>query len=120
MNHIIKNTFGGMNTQLYVRHLLFGSLFAIFPLYVIFTSDQSIRIDQIAYFVVNTVLYSYSRFAYESLLDAILGKNVFFVNALLMLIVKFVTMLLCWGLAIFIAPIGLAYLYYLNTRKQSL
>jgi hypothetical protein len=66
--------------------------------------------------VVNTLLYPYSRFVYESIMNFIMGQNVFFVNALLMLGVKLMTMLLCWAFAIFVAPIGLAYLYYHHSR----
>jgi hypothetical protein len=66
--------------------------------------------------VLNTLLYPYSRFVYESVMDFIIGRNVFFVNAILMLAVKLMTMLLCWSLAIFVAPIGLAYLYYHHSK----
>jgi len=48
----------------------------------------------------------------------IMGRNVFFVNAILMLFVKLMTMLLCWALAIFIAPVGLAYLYYHHSKAE--
>lgn len=119
MNQFIQKTFAGMDKQVYLRHLLFGSLFLILPFYAMLNSDNPVRADQIAFFVVNTLLYPYSRFVYESLIDYILGKNVFFVNALLMLIVKLFTMLMCWGLALFIAPVGLAYLYYINSRENA-
>jgi hypothetical protein len=49
--------------------------------------------------------------------DFILGRNVFFVNAIMMLIVKWMTMTFCWGFAIFVAPIGLAYLYFARGRS---
>jgi hypothetical protein len=42
---------------------------------------------------------------------------VFFVNAFLMLFVKLITMALCWAGAMFIAPVGLAYLYYHHSKK---
>jgi hypothetical protein len=45
--------------------------------------------------VVNTLLYPYSRFVYESVMGFIMGQNVFFVNAVLMLAVKVVTMVIC-------------------------
>ncbi len=65
---------------------------------------------------VSTFLYPYSRFIYESIMDFLMGKNVFFVNAILMLGVKLFTMMLCWGFAIFVAPVGLAYLYYHHSK----
>ena len=48
-----------------------------------------------------------------------MGGNVFFVNAILMLMVKGFTMAMCWSFAIFIAPVGLAYLYWHNSRQVS-
>jgi hypothetical protein len=62
-------------------------------------------------------LYPYSRFVCESVIDFIVGDNVFWVNAFMILTVKFVTIALCWSLAIFIAPVGLACLYFYHSRQ---
>jgi hypothetical protein len=51
---------------------------------------------------------------YESIVDYIVGRNVFFVNAIMMLVVKIMTMFICWYLAVLIAPVGLAYLLFRN------
>jgi len=53
------------------------------------------------------------------LMDFIFGENVFFVNAIFLLFTKFMTMLFCWGLAVFIAPIGLGYLYFYHTKNET-
>ncbi|MNG09819.1 hypothetical protein D3C84_932550 [compost metagenome] len=45
-----------------------------------------------------------------------MGDNLFFVNALVMLMVKLFTMFLCWAFAIFVAPVGLLYLYFHHRR----
>ena len=119
MDKIIQKTLRGLNKRTYLRHLAFGSLFLILPISAVLSPDRTLRLDQVALFVINTLLYPYSRFAYESVVDFILGKNVFFANALIMLIAKFITVLLCWGFAIFIAPIGLAFLYYLNSHDNA-
>jgi hypothetical protein len=42
---------------------------------------------------------------------------VFFVSGFFFLLAKLLTMLLCWSMAILIAPIGLAYLYYHHSRR---
>ena len=118
LNKLFKLTFGGMAKAEYIRHLFFGSLFLIMPFYIIVTSEQSIKFSQITFFIINTLLYPYSRFVFESIVNFIMGKNVFFVNALLMMFMKLFTMLICWSAAIFIAPIGLASLYYLNTKED--
>ena len=46
-----------------------------------------------------------------------MGNNVFFVNIGLMFIVKFLTTIICWAMAIFIAPIGLIYLYFYHNKN---
>ncbi len=72
----------------------------------------------ILFTVVSTILYPYSRFVYESIVGFIMGQNVFFVNAIFMLTVKFMTMTICWAFSIFIAPAGLAYLYFHHSKAN--
>lgn len=73
-------------------------------------------IGMLFFTVINTLLYPYSRFVYESIVSFIMGENVFIVNAIFMLASKFVTMAMCWAFSIFVAPIGLAYLYYHHSK----
>ena len=119
MQEIIKKTIGGLSAQYYIRQLFFGSLFAALIIYVVINGGKPIQFSMIALLAINTLLYPYSRFVYESVVGFIMGNNVFFVNAILMIIVKIFTMLLCWSFAIFIAPIGLAYLYYRHSKTAS-
>lgn len=82
-------------------------------------STQGIAFGALFFVVVNTVLYPYARFVYESIVGFIIGENVFFVNAIFMMFVKVSTMAMCWAAAIFIAPIGLAYLYYHHSKNET-
>lgn len=68
--------------------------------------------------IISQFLYPYARFVYESIIDYILGNNVFFANTILVLIVKLFTMIFCYSFAIFIAPIGLIYLYFYHTKQE--
>lgn len=119
MQEIIKKTFGGLSAQYYIRQLFFGSLFSALIFYMFVSSGKPIQFSMIALLAINTLLYPYSRFVYESVVGFIMGNNVFFVNAMLMMFVKLLTMALCWGFAIFVAPIGLAYLYYHHSKAAS-
>jgi hypothetical protein len=116
MHPIIAKTFGGLSPQYYFRHFVFGLVFPVFIYFMMSRGAHPIQIGAIAMIMVNIVLYPYSRFVYESIVNFIMGENVFFVNALLMLFVKLITMMLCWLFAIFVAPIGLGYLYYHHSR----
>ncbi len=121
MHPILAKTFGGLSSAYYVRQFLFGVVISVFILYVA-TRDLATNPLQwrlVVFLVVNTALYPYSRFVYESIVRFMMGDNVFWVNALLMLFVKLITMVFCWGFAVFIAPIGLAYLYYHHTKAEA-
>lgn len=119
MQNIIRKTFGGLTTQYYLRQFFFGGLLAALFIYSQLNANKSIEFGLLAFLVVNTLLYPYSRFVYESIVNFIMGENVFFINVIFMLIAKVFTMALCWGFAIFVAPIGLAYLYYYHSKANS-
>lgn len=119
MHPAIIKSFGGLSAQYYIRQFIFG---LIFPAFIIFMASQSAKPlhgGTITFMVISSLLYPYARFVYESVVGFVMGGNVFFVNALLMLIVKFITMMLCWAFAIFIAPIGLLYLYFYHSKRAA-
>ncbi|MGE8453294.1 MAG: hypothetical protein ACN6OP_22335 [Pseudomonadales bacterium] len=68
---------------------------------------------------VSSLLYPYSRFVYEGVVSYILGNNAFFMNAFLMLLAKYITMAFCWVFAVFVAPVGLLYLYFTADKRAS-
>ena len=117
MHPVLAKTFGGLSASYYARHFLFG---LIFPLITYFASQgKPVHLPMLLTVAVNTLLYPYSRFVYEGVMNFILGENVFFVDGLLLLAGKVATMLFCWAAAILIAPIGLAYLYYYHSKAIS-
>lgn len=118
MHPVIAKTFGGLSPRYYFRQFAFGLAFPMFIYVMTSKGAHPIQISMILFMVVTTLLYPYSRFVYESIMNFIMGENVFLVNAFLMFVVKLMTMLLCWGFAIFIAPIGVAYLYYHHSRAE--
>ncbi|QBZ90773.1 hypothetical protein EPZ47_19305 [Pseudomonas viciae] len=119
MHSFFAKTFGGLTTSYYIRQFLFGLLFTVMIISLAANSPGGIgaKPGLIVLAIINTLLYPYSRFVYESVVGYIMGNNVFFVNALFMLIVKVFTMAMCWSFAIFVAPVGLAYLFWRNSRS---
>lgn len=116
MHSFLSKTFGGLSRAYYLRQLFFGSL--ILALFVsIALKSQNTQYGMIAVAVGLTLLYPYSRFVYERVIGFVVGENVFFGNALFMLTVKVFTMMLCWGFAYVIAPVGLIYLYVYHSRQ---
>jgi hypothetical protein len=122
---VLTKTFGGLTKQYYLRQLFFGSLF--FLGFILFFSSMPDTANKsgnfakyIVYFLlaVNTFLYPYSRFVYESVAGFILGNNVVITGFGFMMIMKYLTMGFCWAAAVFIAPIGLIYLYFHHSKLE--
>lgn len=118
MKQIFQKTFGGLTAQYYVRQLIFGLLVAGFVVLMATQNGRTMPWNMMVFIAISTILYPYSRFVYESIVGFVIGDNVFFVNVIFMLVSKFMTMCLCWTFAIFIAPIGLTYLYYHHSRAS--
>lgn len=118
MKKVLQKTLGGLNGGYYFRHFIFGLIFGALMCYMA-TQGEQIIYGMIFFAVINTLLYPYSRFIYESIVGYIMGDNVFFVNAMFLLISKFITMLMCWAFAIFVAPLGMLYLYYYHSKHAT-
>lgn len=118
----IQKTFGGIKRSFYIREFLFGFPIYAFLLYTMFREPkvpEKTAVFQWGLFIFATIqqlLYPYARFVYHSVTDYILGKDVYIVNTFILLIVRFFTMIFCWFFAIFIAPLGLIYLYFRNRK----
>jgi predicted membrane protein len=121
MHPIIAKTFGGLSRAYYIRQMLFGLLFPAF--FIFMFSQQSgpsqLTTFMIVFLIVNTLLYPYSRFVYESIVGYIMGNNLFFTNVMLLFFAKAITMMICWTMAILIAPFGLLYLYFHHSKKAA-
>jgi hypothetical protein len=117
MHPIIQKTLGGLSVQYYLRQLFFGLAVGALIFYGENQSDRSMSLGLLFLIVINTLLYPYSRFVYESIVDFIVGDGkIFIIHPLFMILAKVMTMLLCWFFALFIAPFGLAYLYYHHSK----
>lgn len=118
MHPIFQKTLGGLSKEYYVRQFIFGLIFPAFMLFMSMRAGMP-GFSVILLMLINTALYPYSRFVYESVIGFIMGNNIFITNGVLLLAVKLFTMAICWGAAIFIAPVGLAYLYYHHSKNEA-
>ena len=121
----LSKTLGGLSRAYYTRQFLFGLIFFIFIVAISYngynyTGNTSILVTNVILGLICLLLYPYSRFVYESIIEYILGDNLFFVNAPLMLVTKLITMAICFVFSIFIAPIGLIYLYFYHSKQEKL
>ncbi|WP_118879737.1 hypothetical protein [Haemophilus haemolyticus] len=121
----LSKTLGGLSKAYYTRQFLFGLIFFISIVAISYngynyTGNTSILVTNVILGLICLLLYPYSRFVYESIIEYILGDNVFFVNVPLMLVTKLITMAICFVFSIFIAPIGLIYLYFYHSKQEKL
>jgi hypothetical protein len=116
MKDIFAKTFGGLTKEYLARQMFFGIAMAALFMMLGRSTPHGLSFFAAMWFVVNAVLYPYSRFVYESVFNFLIGENFFLLPAIPMLLAKCFTMLVCYMFSIFIAPIGLAYLYFRHGR----
>ncbi|EEE2004507.1 hypothetical protein CI266_004941 [Salmonella enterica subsp. enterica serovar Kotte] len=114
----LRKTFGGLNRPYYIRQLIFGGVISALLIWLGMKSSHGINVPTTIIIVANAFIYPYSRFVYESIISFIMGENVFYINAILMLSVKLGMMLACWFFAFCIAPVGLIYLYFVHSKQN--
>jgi hypothetical protein len=116
MHPALQKSFGGLPKPYCFRQFSFGLIFVVLFMVTAWRSANGISFGAALVLVLNALLYPYARFVYESIVGFIIGNNLFIVNAFAMMFVKLLTMALCFAAAVFIAPVGLIYLYVRNSR----
>lgn len=118
LSNFLTKTFGGLSRQYYIRQFLFSLIFTIFLCATAYESRNTNFFIVLLASSILSLLYPYSRFVYESIVGYIMGDNNFLVDLRLMFIVKIMTMSFCYIFSIFIAPLGLAYLYFYHSKQE--
>lgn len=114
MINILLKSFGGLTAQYLFRQYVFGIVMAILLFIVIPKMNFGIGV----FIVINTLLYPYARFVYETIIDFIIGDHFFILPIPVLFMWKTFTMIMVWGFAIFIAPVGLLCLYLYHTYQE--
>ncbi|MDE1311644.1 hypothetical protein [Vibrio aestuarianus] len=78
MKEFLRCTFGGLKTSYLIRQYIFGVLIAAFYFNAATSNGQVLSLGTMAMFAINTLLYPYSRFVYESIVEFVLGENTFY------------------------------------------
>lgn len=120
MRSLFAKTFGGLSGPVYLRHFLFGAVIATLLIAVSVSGKHQPNFGFITFVLINTALYPYARFVYESVVNYIVGNNQFYWNAATFVIAKYLTIMTCWAFAIFIAPVGLIFLYFRNSKRSAM
>lgn len=121
MMSFYSRTVGALQPAYVVRAYVIGfALLALVAWVRLHAPSNHGRTDtyvSLGYLFVCSLLFPFAKFVWDELRDVALGGNVFFINGLIALILKVFINGLLWAFAVFIAPIGLLYLWF-RTRAR--
>ncbi|WP_060989132.1 hypothetical protein [Photobacterium leiognathi] len=122
MKHLLTKTLGGLDRTYYFRNFLFGLPFCVFLIYLTLSYNGEVKDFYFKLFfpVISTLLYPYAKFVYDSIIEFIMGDNIIVSGLGLAVIVKLFVISLVWIFSIFIAPIGLIYLYFYHSKQEKI
>lgn len=123
---VFSRTLGSLTPQFTIRAYGVGIALFVFIAWIAFSSpgashgeQEAIPYAALFYAFVNTLLFPFSKLVWNELRNLALGDNFVLINAFVMLIAKIFINLFLWCLAIFIAPMGLLYLWYRTRDVQA-
>jgi hypothetical protein len=119
MKTIIRRTFGGLSLAYYFRNFVFGLILWAVLFFGVLKTESGILVEPAIFISISALLYPYSRFVYERIVAFILGDYVIISYIPILLCTKMMSMMLCFMLAIFIAPVGLLGLYFYHTKQAN-
>lgn len=103
----------GVERKYLVRAWLIGiCFFALMIVAMMQAKNSASFIAPVIYFGLCTVLFPFSKLVWDELKSLIMGENVFFMNALILLFLKLFINMMLWSFAPFIAVIGIGYIWY--------
>ena len=109
MINFVSTVFKSLDRGYLIRNYLFGLGFFIFLISTGFGNLESTFI-----FSICLILYPFSMYVYDSIINLIMGNNVIEINIIFMLSWKVLKVIVIFYFSFLIAPIGIIYLYLKN------
>lgn len=111
MKNFLRTLFTSLTLAYFIRQYLYARIvFACFVFAAQGTSSFSISLT--LFMGLNFILYPFAMFVYDSFISLIMGNHVFLVNLLFFLLWSAFKVFLIYLLSLFLAPIGIAMLYF--------
>lgn len=111
----LRRIFGSINTQYLVRAYVFSfALFGLMAYFLVVSRSEATPVNWpvMAIFFISALLFPFSKLVYDELKSFLLGNNVFYLNALVVLFAKLFINVFLFSFAIFVAPLGVLYLHF--------
>lgn len=115
----IQRIFGAIDRTFLARSYVISLAVAALVLWVRSRGEANDAANAASFYVwvaVNALLFPFAKLVWNELRDFLMGDNFVIANAVLVFAAKFMINGLLWGAALFVAPIGVAYLWF-RTRS---
>ncbi|OQK43462.1 hypothetical protein CRN46_22085 [Vibrio vulnificus] len=116
MKQAVLSAFRGLDKSYLVKQYFIGILVCVIYAFIVRKYGQGLGLYSLVAFSVNTLLYPYSRFLFESLVKFIFGNTRFDKGSGMLVMLKLLSIVFCWSSALFVAPFGLLYIHFRGVR----
>lgn len=87
---------------------------------VLYGESNELSIKVILIFATSSLLYPFSKLAYDEITNYLMGNNVILMSGLIFIIWKLFINVVLFAYSIFIAPFGILYLWYRGRKRMSI
>jgi len=115
MRKFVTIIYGSLSLSFLIKQYVFGGIVYAIMLQA-FKAGQA-PTGMLIFLTLSLILYPFSMFVCESISDTLMGNWIIPIPAMLLLILIPLKIIAMFMLAVLIAPIGMAYLYF--TRRHS-
>ncbi len=110
----IKELFASLNASYLMRQYVFG--FICYAL-LIYINKDTLNAQIIVILTISLLLYPFAMFVYDSIVNFLLGDNIVFKSLGLTIILGVIKTVGIFVFSIFIAPVGIIYLYLTRGKR---
>jgi hypothetical protein len=113
--NFVKRIFRTMDTAYLIRAYLIAAVFLGIIIVFAFNAaspDKPMPASVLVYTVICALLFPFAKLVWDEIAGLVFGKNVIFMNAILLLVLKVFVNMMLFCFAIFIAPLGILYLWF--------
>ncbi len=116
----LKRIFGAVQPSYLIRAYAIGVVFFGFFVFLAFSAatrnPASSPYGMVALMLANLLFFPFSKLVFDEIKRVMMGDNILIVHIVVAMTAKLFINLLLFGLAIFIAPLGIIYLWF-RTRS---
>ncbi len=114
--NFIKRIFGAVQPRYLIRAYVLSAAFMALMVWMMFSTGGAQplhdRAATLAVFGVGSLLFPFSKLVWDEIKRVMMDETVFFMNAIILMVLKLIVNLFLWGFSIFIAPVGILYLWF--------